>query len=171
MNVTRLPQAGVIHVGVAVVFYCVDGEGHVLLHRRSDACRDERGHWDFGGGQIEFGEEVDGALRRELREEYGCAGTILTRLPTHALLRIEGSVPTHWIAIPYVVQIRRDDARLNEPVKMDTIGWFSFDAVPAPLHTGAALTLAEHGHSVASYAARPAGRGCPDTAVTIGAWT
>ncbi len=49
-------KKGVDYTGVCVVFYCHDGQENVLMHKRSNKCRDEFGRWDIGGGGFEFGE-------------------------------------------------------------------------------------------------------------------
>jgi 8-oxo-dGTP pyrophosphatase MutT (NUDIX family) len=43
-----------------------DGEGRILLTRRSD-----NGQWDIPAGALELGESVMDCLRREVREETG----------------------------------------------------------------------------------------------------
>jgi ADP-ribose pyrophosphatase YjhB (NUDIX family) len=35
-------------------------------------CRDEQGMWDGGGGGLKFGEKIEDAVVREIKEEY-CA--------------------------------------------------------------------------------------------------
>lgn len=41
---------GINHIGVTVCFVIHDGRGNVLLQKRSQRCRDEKGRWDIGGG-------------------------------------------------------------------------------------------------------------------------
>ncbi len=65
-------KPGFDYIGVTCVFYCYDKKGRLLLHKRSNKCRDEIGQWDAGGGQVEFGETFDQAVRREVTEEL-CA--------------------------------------------------------------------------------------------------
>ena len=43
-----------------------DGEGRILLGRRSD-----NGKWDYSGGSLEIDERVEDCARRELFEEMG----------------------------------------------------------------------------------------------------
>ncbi len=62
-------QKGVDFTGVTVVFLCHDGQGNILLSKRSTQCRDEHGTWDPGGGSIEFGDHVEDTLRREIAKE------------------------------------------------------------------------------------------------------
>ena len=48
-----------------------DGEGRVLLIRRSAASKRFGGTWDLPGGKVDAGEAFDAALCRETREETG----------------------------------------------------------------------------------------------------
>jgi 8-oxo-dGTP diphosphatase len=56
-----------IHVAVAVI---QDAAGRVLLTRRPEAAH-QGGLWEFPGGKVERGEDLAGALCREIREELG----------------------------------------------------------------------------------------------------
>ena len=53
-----------LQTGAGVIV--VDAAGRVLLQRRSD-----NGCWDYAGGSMELGEEVEETARRELLEETG----------------------------------------------------------------------------------------------------
>ena len=66
-------KRGVDYIGVVCCFFCHDGNGKLLMHKRSKNCRDEIGVWDCGGGAMEFGEDFEQAARREIGEEYGVA--------------------------------------------------------------------------------------------------
>ena len=58
-------KIGYDYVGISTPFYCHDGDGNILMHKRSVQCRDEQGKWDIGGGGIEFGDKVEDALRKD----------------------------------------------------------------------------------------------------------
>ena len=45
-------RRGIDHIGVSVTFIAHDGNGNVLLERRSAGARDEHGNWCFGSGAI-----------------------------------------------------------------------------------------------------------------------
>lgn len=45
-------KPGVDCIGLAVTFICHDGRGSLLMHKRSQGARDEKGRWDFGGQVI-----------------------------------------------------------------------------------------------------------------------
>jgi hypothetical protein len=46
---------GIDYVGITTVFFCHDGKGNFLFHKRSNKCRDEHGRWDLGSGKLEHG--------------------------------------------------------------------------------------------------------------------
>lgn len=129
-------KAGVDHIGVSIAFCCHDGNGKFLLHKRSQTVRDEQGCWEFGGGKLEFGEEILDGVRRELMEEYGCIGTVNEVLQPRNLLREHNGVKTHWINFAHILEINPHEAKINEPESMVEIGWFTLDNLPEPLHSG-----------------------------------
>src|SRR5690242_13897261 len=100
--------------GVSIPFYCTDGKGKFLLHKRSQKCRDEQGTWDVGGGRLKFGEDFEAGALREVKEEYGCDGKILEALPPYSVNRMHEGSPTHWIAIPFVVLVDPNEVKNNE---------------------------------------------------------
>ena len=57
--------------GLAVKAVIRDGDGKMLLLRRSAANRSFVGCWEWPGGKCEPGEPFDQALVREVREETG----------------------------------------------------------------------------------------------------
>ncbi len=61
------PAPPVVQVAVAVI---VGSDGRILISRRPDDVH-QGGLWEFPGGKLEPGENVQAALRRELREELG----------------------------------------------------------------------------------------------------
>lgn len=126
---------GVDFIGVSTPFYCINEKGELLLHKRSKNCRDEIGTWDTGGGQLEFGEEPAIGVLREVREEYGCKGEILQELPAISVVRRNKGKKTHWIALPFVIRVKKNEVKNNEPRKIDELGWFDFSHLPKPLHS------------------------------------
>ena len=63
------PPAGREAVDVAVGVL-IDAAGRFLLTSRPEG-KVYAGHWEFPGGKLEPGEDVETALRRELHEELG----------------------------------------------------------------------------------------------------
>lgn len=128
-------KRGVDYIGVTCVFYCHDGKGNLLLHKRSNKCRDEIGCWDVGGGSMEFGESFEEAVRREIKEEY-CADVVdLKFLGVNNVIRKNGEAKTHWIAVLFAAQVIPEQVKIGEPEKMVEIGWFAVDDLPSPPHS------------------------------------
>ena len=128
-------KKGVDYIGVGVTFYCRDEKGNLLLHQRSNNCRDEVGNWDVGGGSIEFGENFEEAARREIKEEYCADVTNLKFVGVNNVLRKNGDQDTHWVTMVFVAQVDPKQVKIGEPDKMDDLGWFSLDNLPTPLHS------------------------------------
>lgn len=89
-------RRGIDFIGVSCGFICHDGEGRVLMHKRSKNCRDEQGKWEFGGCAHEFGDTLEETVKREVLEEYGAEATNIRFLTVHdALRRLDDGTPTH----------------------------------------------------------------------------
>ena len=128
-------KRGVDYIGVTVNFLVHDGKGRILLQKRSKQCRDEQGRWDIGGGAVEFGESLDEAVLRELREELNVEPVSYEFVQHYDAHRINDGLPTHWIAITYAVHVDPDKISIGEPHKIDEIGWFTLDTLPEPRHS------------------------------------
>jgi hypothetical protein len=61
-------KKGEDYTGVAVVYFCHDGNNKYLLAKRGINCRDEHGTRDCGGGELEFNDSVENTLRKEIFE-------------------------------------------------------------------------------------------------------
>ena len=144
-------KPGIDYVGISTPFYCNDGKGHFVMHKRSDMCRDEKGKWDFGSGQLEFGEQPERSVLREVEEEYGVKGEIQEQLPAHSILREHNGVNTHWLAIPFFIKVDIGKARIMEPDKATDIGIFTLDKLPQPLHSGAQFTMHKYTEQFKKY--------------------
>lgn len=128
-------KKGVDYIGVTCVFYCHDGKGNLLLHKRSKNCRDEKGRWDCGGGAMEVEETFEQAVKRELKEEYCCNVLDLKFAGANNVLRKNGREKTHWIALLFAVKVDRKQVKIGDRQKMDAIGWFPQNKFPKPLHS------------------------------------
>ncbi|HUD10089.1 MAG TPA: NUDIX domain-containing protein [Candidatus Saccharimonadales bacterium] len=129
-------RRGIDFIGVSCAFICHDGKGRILMHKRSSNCRDEQGHWDNGAGALEYGESLEKAVRREVKEEYGAD---IKRLQFAGYLDVhrtlDDGTPTHWVCIMHAAEVDPKQAKNNEPYKIDEIGWFEIDKLPSPLHS------------------------------------
>ncbi len=137
-------KPGIDYVGITTSFYCNDGKGNFLLHKRSKNCRDEQGNWDPGGGKLDHGIGIEETVLKEVQEEYGVKGKIQEQLPAHDIFRVQNRIKTHWVCIPFFILVNRNDVKNNEPHKIDQIDWFKLDNLPTPLHTGFAHTFEKY---------------------------
>lgn len=128
-------KQGFEYIGITVCFYCHDGKGNLLLNKRSQNCRDERGRWDCGGGAVKFGESFEQAVRREVKEEYCCEIKKLDFIKVNNVIRMHEGKKTHWIAIIFAAQVDPKRIKIGDKKKIDEIGWFKPGKLPQPLHS------------------------------------
>jgi 8-oxo-dGTP diphosphatase len=128
-------KRGIDYIGVNCIFFCHDGQGRVLLHRRSMKCRDEQGKWDCGGGSMEHGETFKDTVRREVMEEYGVDPLRIDYACSVNVLRAHEGKKTHWIANLHAVLVDPNKVKIGEPEKMDEIGWFRPEEFPDDVHS------------------------------------
>lgn len=137
-------KPGIDYIGITTPFYCNDGEGRFLFHKRSKNCRDEQGSWDPGSGQLEFGLTPEENVLKEITEEYGCSAEVQGSIPAHSIFRKLDKKETHWLAIPFFVKVNPMEVKINEIEKIDELGWFFLEKLPQPLHTGFNFTFTHY---------------------------
>ncbi|MEN5201008.1 NUDIX domain-containing protein [Pseudomonas wadenswilerensis] len=127
----ELPRLG---CGAAIV-----RDGRILLIQRLK--EPEAGCWGLPGGKVDFLEEVEHAVVREIDEELGIQLRDMTLLCV--VNQIDSEKKTHWVAPVYKVSRFDGDPYLVEPEKHSAIGWFSLEMLPTLLTvaTRAALPL------------------------------
>lgn len=126
---------GIDYIGVGVGAVIVDNEGRLFLAKRGSEARNERHLWEFPGGRVEFGETMEMALIREIREEYDFKVTVL-----HLLDVIDHILPEegqHWISPTFLCSPAGGNPRIMEPNKCEEIGWFALSAIPRKILTSA----------------------------------
>lgn len=128
-------KKGVDFIGVTCVFYCHDGKGNLLMHKRSSQCRDEHGRWDPGSGSMEHGETFLQTVRREIKEEYCVTPKNVQFWAVNNSLRWNGKMRTHWIALLFTAEVDPKKVKIGEPEKMDELTWFPIHQLPRPLHS------------------------------------
>jgi 8-oxo-dGTP diphosphatase len=104
-------------------------DGLVLLGERQGAHGE--GEWAFPGGKVDPGEDAAQTIARELREETGLVAVAVRPLAwTNDLFCADG---LHYVTLHHLVDVAPGEPELREPDKCRGWGWFSWDALPAPL--------------------------------------
>lgn len=128
-------RRGIDHIGVTVCAVIHDGNGKILMMKRGQQARDERGNWDICGGAVEFGESIDNAICREVTEELCTEPLDIEFLKVYDAHREHAGSPTHWIALVHTVRVDPNKVKIGEPHKIAEIGWFTKDTLPEPRHS------------------------------------
>lgn len=121
MNEDKRPKVG---VGVIVV-----REGKVLMGKRLGAHGSHT--WNFPGGHLEFGEEVETCAKREVWEETGLTVTEVKLGPyTNDYFEAEGK---HYITLFALAQVKEGEPKVMEADKCERWEWFEWNKLPEPL--------------------------------------
>ena len=87
--------------------------------------------WNFPGGGVQFGETLENAVIRELKEEL-CIDVIVEK----PIPRVFSSVRKDWhgILICYICRMKSEDYNIILNEESDTFDWFTLEAIQK-LHT------------------------------------
>jgi 8-oxo-dGTP diphosphatase len=125
-------KAGIDYIGIAVGAMIFNRERKILLTKRSQGAKNEKGRWEVPGGAVEFGETLQRAIKREMKEELDIDIMLVEQLP--AANHIIPKDHQHWVPTTFLAKIRgKKQPRIVEPEKCDEIGWFSLNKLPSPL--------------------------------------
>jgi 8-oxo-dGTP diphosphatase len=112
-----------IGVGVGAIIFEQD---QVLLVKRLK--EPEAGCWSIPGGAVEFGETIEDAIKRELKEELSIDSEIITLLGvTNHILPQAG---THWVSPVFLVKIISGTPQNMEENKHSDLRWFEISCLP-----------------------------------------
>ena len=124
-------RRGVDFIGVGVGALIFNSNGEVFLSKRGPRAKNERGKWDFPGGGVEFGETLEDALKREIREEFGIEIEIMDFL--EVCNHILPEEKQHWISPTFIARFVSGTPKIMEPGKIEDIGWFPIGSIPENL--------------------------------------
>lgn len=146
-------KKGVDYIGVSAGALLINDNGEVFLSKRSKHAKNERGCWESPGGSVEFGETLEDAVKREIKEEYGAEIDVLEQFPAENHL-----IPDehqHWVATTFLVKFKKGEKpHIREKNKCDGVGWFSLDNLPSPLSIITKLDIAHHRNKIPKYLAK-----------------
>lgn len=126
---------GVDYTGVSVVYFCHDGNGKFVMGHRNENARDEKHRWDIGGGAVEFGENVEETLHKEIRREYGAKPLSIEFLGFRDVHRAHDDKKSHWVTFDFKVLVDPSSVKNGEPHKFHEVTWFTHDSMPKNIHS------------------------------------
>lgn len=86
----------------------------VLLLQRSEREKFLPGAWGVPCGKIEFGEELEDAVLREMKEESGLSGTVRGLVGSSRFMSKKDGVNLHNIQLNYVVTALEGSVQLDK---------------------------------------------------------
>lgn len=137
-------KKGVDYIGIAVGAMVFNQKGELFLSKRGKNARNERGYWEVPGGSVEFGEKLENAIKREMKEEYGVDIELIDQFP--AVNHLIPHEKQHWAPTTFLARIKSDQApMILEPEKCEKIGFFPLDSLPSPLSIVTKIDLEYYG--------------------------
>ena len=114
------------HIGVYGI--CIDSAGRLLLVRAATGA--DKGNWALPGGGIEWGENPEAALRREMEEETGIRNIknlSIRETYSHPYPESEENnfIATHHLGIIFDLQLGSFEVQDEEDGTTDHCEWFS----------------------------------------------
>jgi len=142
-------KPGVDYIGVGVGAMIFNEKGKVLLTLRGAKSRNQIGKWEFPGGRVNFGEKLEEAIRREIKEELGI------EIEVGDLYYVADDIlkeeKQHWVSPAFTCKIKRGVPKILEPGKFEKIGWFSLDNLPSNLSLATKLDIETYKHGRCSH--------------------
>lgn len=104
----------------------IDGVEKVFLPKRADTKKFLPGKYEIPGGHIDYGEDIEVGLKREVKEELGIEVTLGDPFAVFTYTNeVKGS---HSIEVVYFAQVVGDpDAITIDPDDHSSCGWLSED--------------------------------------------
>ena len=113
-------------VGVGVIL--AKGNKVLLLKRKS---AHGEGTWGFPGGHLEFNEEIEDCVQREVYEETGIkVSNIRFASLTNDIFKKENK---HYITVFMLCDWKSGEVQITEPEKCAAQAWFEWEKLPTPL--------------------------------------
>jgi len=117
-------------IGIGCGAIIVNNQNEILLVKRSINSRTEPGTWSRPGGEVEFSEKIEDAVKREIKEETNIDIKVIDLLEVSQVVTSE----SHWIAFGYLAEAISNKVINTEPQKHDEVAWFSLNNLPENLN-------------------------------------
>jgi len=124
-------KPGKDYIGLGVGAIIINDKGKILLMKRKDTIDKDRsttGMWSAPGGEVEFGEKVEDAVIREVKEEIGVDAEIVKNIGyTDQILK---NPRLHWHGVEFLCKIKNGIPKIMEADKFEKIEWFNPKKIP-----------------------------------------
>jgi ADP-ribose pyrophosphatase len=118
-------KKGKDYIGVGVGAIIVEQDRVLLLKRLKEP---EAGYWSIPGGAVDFGETIEDALKRELKEELSVDVKIIKLLGVTNHILPEAEI--HWVSPVFLVEVLSGNPKIMEADKHSDLGWFMISNLP-----------------------------------------
>lgn len=124
-----------IKIGTGII---IVKDGSVLLAQRAKSKTLAPGCWGTTGGHVELNETPAQAAIREAKEELGIDAGNLKFLACFDEQWRDGA---HYVDVIFSGEILSGEPKINEPDKIDAIGWFPLSELPSPMFAPVEMAL------------------------------
>lgn len=125
-------KEGVDYIGVGVGAAIINNKGKLLIILRGKGSKNEIEKWEIPGGSVKFGETLEQALKREIKEELGIEIELIELLGI-----CDHIIPKenqHWVSPTFICKIKKGIPKILEPNKCEEIKWLTIkEAKKIPL--------------------------------------
>ena len=124
-------KSGSGYIGVGTGAIIQNEKGEVLLLKRPSTITPDRttsDMWSVPGGEVEFMEKVEDAVRREVKEEIGVEIELIKTIPFHNQILEKSKV--HWHCQSFLAKIKEGEPKIMEPKKCEKLQWFNPKEIP-----------------------------------------
>lgn len=118
-------KKGIDYIGVGVGAVIFNEKGEIFITKRGKKAKNEIGKWEIPGGGVEFGETLQNALKREIKEENDIQIEIIELLGVYD--HIIPDEKQHWVSPTFICRLVKGIPKILEPEKCDEIGLFTLE--------------------------------------------
>lgn len=127
----RFVKPGKDYIGLGVGAIIQNDKGEVLLLKRPKSITPDRttsDMWSVTGGEVEFMEKAEEAMKREVMEEIGVEVEVIKPIEYHDQILEKSKV--HWHCQSFHCKVKSGEPKILEPEKCEDLKWFDPKNIP-----------------------------------------